>query len=179
MFRDQAWSFHELGKCLERADQATRLLDIKYHRLLPTPDLVGSPIDSAQWNALLRSAAGYHAFRRVYPRGLSPATVAEFLLFNRQFPRSLMISVARAAELVGDLESRFGLDGGDAAAAIRTLCRDLEATDIRAVIEAGLHEYLDSVQCRIMAITGDLGRQFFGQAEEEAEPPVQSQRQSG
>ena len=179
MYRDQAWSFHELGKCLERADQATRLLDIKYHRLLPAPELVGSSIDAAQWNALLRSAAGYHAFRRVYPRGLSPSTVADFLLFNRQFPRSLMVSVARATELVGDLESRFGLDGGTAAAAIRTLRADLVASDIGAVIAGGLHEYLDSVQCRLIDITRDLGRQFFGQSEEEAEPPAQSQRQSG
>ncbi|MCJ8355622.1 alpha-E domain-containing protein, partial [Novacetimonas hansenii] len=35
LYRDQAWQFYSLGKNLERADQITRLIDIKYHTLLP------------------------------------------------------------------------------------------------------------------------------------------------
>lgn len=179
LYRDQVWAFHELGKCVERADQTTRLLDIKYHRLLPSPNLVGSPIDAGQWNALLRSAAGYHAFRRVHPRGLSPATVAGFLLFNPRFPRSVLVSLARACELIDDLESRFGLDGGVAATTIRGLRDDLGAADIRAVVGGGLHEYLDSVQSRIIAITDDLGRQFFGHEDVAAGSQKQRQCQPG
>ncbi|MEX0694436.1 MAG: alpha-E domain-containing protein, partial [Rhodospirillales bacterium] len=53
-FRDQGWMFYQLGKMIDRADQTTRLLDIKYHRLLPSVADVGSPIDVSQWNALLR-----------------------------------------------------------------------------------------------------------------------------
>ena len=85
--RDEVWHFYQLGKTVERADQTTRLLDIKYHRLLPSSEDVGSPVDLSQWNSLLRSAAGYHAFRRVHPRGMRPANVAGFLLFNTEFPR--------------------------------------------------------------------------------------------
>ena len=57
-FRDQGWYFYQLGRYIERADQTTRLLDIKYHLLLPDIADVGSPTDVSQWNALLRSAAG-------------------------------------------------------------------------------------------------------------------------
>jgi len=169
LYRDEVWYFHEIGKHLERADQTTRLLDIKYHRLLPTPELVGSPLDSGQWNALLRSAAGYHAFRRVHPRGMRPETVAGFLLFNRQFPRSLALSVSASAQRLERLVGDFGLGHGQAAVdAVHSLEHDLAASRIEAVVASGLHEYLDSVQQRIIGITDELGLRFFGYEASEA-----------
>jgi uncharacterized alpha-E superfamily protein len=65
------------------------LLDIKYHLMLPDISDVGSPVDLSQWNALLRSAAGYHAYRRLHAVSTTPARVAGFLLLNTAFPRSV------------------------------------------------------------------------------------------
>jgi hypothetical protein len=70
LYRDESWYFHQIGRAIERADQTTRLVDVKYQVLLPQPSDVGSPIDEAQWNTLLRSAAGFHAFRRNYPQSM-------------------------------------------------------------------------------------------------------------
>jgi len=163
LYRDQVWHFHEIGKHVERADQSTRLLDIKYHHLLPTPELVGSPFDAGQWNALLRSAAGYHAFRRVHPRGMRPETVAGFLLYNRSFPRSVTLSVSATARHLERLVGDFRLAHGQASVdAVRSLEHDLAAGRIEDVVASGLHEYLDSVQQRLIAITDELGLQFFG-----------------
>ena len=53
-FRDQSWYFYLLGREIERADQTTRLLDIKYLLLLPPNQQAGSPVDVSQWNSLLR-----------------------------------------------------------------------------------------------------------------------------
>jgi uncharacterized alpha-E superfamily protein len=64
LYRDQGWYFYQIGKYRERTDQTTRLLDIGYHRLMPSPDEADSQVDASQWNAVLSSAAGYHAFRR-------------------------------------------------------------------------------------------------------------------
>lgn len=166
LYRDQAWSFHELGRHLERADQTTRLLDIKYHRLLPSPADVGSPPDVGQWNALLRSASGYHAFRRVHPRGLRPATVAGFLLFNRSFPRSVVVNISEAADRLRRLKTEHDLDQAQAASEALETWRDrLLSEDIDSVLAEGLHEYLDAIQGRIIEITGDLGVRFFGQGD--------------
>ena len=85
-FRDQGWYFYQIGRYIERADQTTRLLDIKYHLLLPSIADVGSPVDVSQWNALLRSAAGYHAYRRLHAASTTPARVAGFMLLNTAFP---------------------------------------------------------------------------------------------
>ena len=109
LYRDQAWTFHEIGKQLERADQTTRLLDIKYHRLLPASEAVGSSIDAGQWNALLRSAAGYHAFRRAYPRGMHPRD-------RRRLPavRPRLPALGRGLREPGDGRPRPTLDGARA-----------------------------------------------------------------
>ena len=43
MSHGEAWEFFQLGKYLERASQTARILDVKYHILLPTPEHVGTP----------------------------------------------------------------------------------------------------------------------------------------
>ncbi|MEM7221438.1 MAG: alpha-E domain-containing protein [Pseudomonadota bacterium] len=174
-YRDESWYFYRLGRQIERADQTTRLLDVKYHLLLPDVASVGSSVDLSQWNALLRSTAGFHAFRRVHPRGLSPDRVASFLLFNRGFPRSLRVSVAELAFRLGDLREKFDLEGGARAQEnLESLRRRLDEESIEAVIAGGLHEYLDAIQLELIAIGAELGRDFFGWAPLEAQAQGQA-----
>jgi uncharacterized alpha-E superfamily protein len=162
-FRDQGWYFAELGRYIERADQTTRLLDIKYHLLLPRPSDVGSPIDASQWNALLRSVAAYHAYRRIHATGITPSRVAEFLLLNPDFPRSVILCVAAVDTLLREIKSRYSLTGGDdALAAVEELHRILDAEDIERILGEGLHEFVDSVQRRLITITDRLSVAFFG-----------------
>jgi uncharacterized alpha-E superfamily protein len=162
-YRDQGWYFYRLGKNVERADQITRLLDIKYHRLLPSPGEVGSPLDASQWNAVLRSAAGYHAFRRVYPHGLRPADVAGFLLFDTGFPRSVTVCLREIEALLAEFGNRYGLEGGPGVStAIGALAATFGAGTVDEVIEGGLHEFLDRVQLHLTDFTDALGVAYFG-----------------
>ncbi len=165
LYRDEGWYFYQLGKLIERADQGTRLLDIKYHLLLPGAAEVGSPLDVSQWNALLRSAAGYHAYRRVQPRGMSPGSVAGFLIFNNAFPRSTAVCIASIDEIVVRLRQRYGLRAGNRTLEILDGIRGTLANrSIEMVLGGGLHEFLDWVQLQLISITDDLGRSFFGHA---------------
>ena len=162
-YRDAGWSFYQMGRNLERADQTTRLLDVKYHLLLPSPAVVGSPVDISQWNAVLRSASGYHAYRRVQPSGMTAASVAGFLLFHAEFPRSVHACVRALDEGLADLRANSALEAGtQAAAELEVLLASLRSESIDAVIARGLHEYIDGIQIRLMAITAALGREFFG-----------------
>lgn len=162
-YRDQGWYFYQIGKYLERADQTTRLLDVKYHTLLPSTQGVGSPIDLAQWNALLRAAAGYHAFRRVHQRGLSPANVAGFLLLNDSFPRSVNLCVRQVDDLLHGLRGGFGLRGGTAALErLDEMRAVLHHRGIADIIGDGLHEFLDQVQGALIRVSEDIARDFFG-----------------
>jgi uncharacterized alpha-E superfamily protein len=156
-YRDQAHYFYLLGKNLERADQTTRLLDIKYHTLLPRPEDVGSPLDTSHWNALLRAAAGYQAARRVLSGTITPRSVAGFLLFSDSFPRSVILCVRQMDWLLSQVRTRYGLRGG---AAAMELLDELRAalTDrtIDDVVNHGLHEFLDWVQQRLMLIFSEI-----------------------
>ena len=160
---DEAWHYYRLGKTLERADQTTRLLDIKYHLLLPNVGAVGSALDASQWNALLRAAAGYQAFRRVYQGRMTPAAVAGFLLFSDSFPRSVSLCVRQLAWLLTQLRSRYRLAAGAAAEEkLDEMHAVLADVSIDRIIEAGLHEYLDWLQRQFGALTVDIGEGFFG-----------------
>jgi uncharacterized alpha-E superfamily protein len=162
-YRDQGWHFYQMGRSIERADQTTRLLDMKYHVLLPRTADIGSPIDVSQWNVLLRSAAGYHAYCRLHPGGVTPAQVAGFLLLNRRFPRSVYLCIQQTESLLGELKSRYALrNGNEAAEALDGLRALLGALSIAEILQQGLHEFLDLVQLRLIALSRHLSHAFFG-----------------
>jgi uncharacterized alpha-E superfamily protein len=175
-FRDQGWYFYQLGRYIERADQTTRLLDIKYHLLLPSVADVGSPTDVSQWNALLRSAAGYHAYRRLHAASTTPARVAGFLLFNQAFPRSVHHCVREAGRLLGEVKSRYSLRGGNAAAEELDRLRAVLGTlTITEILSEGLHEFLDVIQQQLIAVSRDLSIAFFGYPSEASQAQAAAQ----
>ena len=161
-FRDQGWCFHEIGKHIERADQITRLVDIKYHTLLPPEAPVGSPVDVSQWNTVLRSASGYHAFRRITATAMSPASVAGFLLLSGGFPRSLAMCVNQLTWQLTQLRTAYGLR--ESAAPLERLDEMravLADRTIEAIIINGLHEFLDRVQMELAGLQGDIAAAFW------------------
>ncbi len=161
-FRDQGWIFYAIGKYMERADQITRLVDIKYHTILPEGQEPGSATDVNQWFAVLRAAAGYHAFRRVFPRDVSPGAVVGFLLLNHAFPRSLVLSLQQIEAYISQLRSGYGLHGGLAALErLDDLRGRLSEHTPQSIILVGLHEFMDNVQQDLMNIQKDIAADFW------------------
>lgn len=175
LYRDQVWHFYTLGRWIERADQTTRLLDINHHHL--NTALAGAPAPEVRhWQALLRSLAGFHAFRRIHTRGLQPVRVVDFLLFDRAFPRSVAACVAEIGDLVERLLALPDL--ADVAIPRGTLERleaHLEVPDVEDMATLRLHEFLDRIQTLLIAFSDDLVRTFFRQ---EPSDGHQAQRQS-
>ena len=146
MLRNDACWFTRLGTFVERADMTARILDVKYHILLPDTAMVGSPLDYYQWAALLKSLSGFEAYRRKYHTGMRPIDVAQHTIFEPDFPRSLEFAVdriQRALEMIGApaAESR-------SRAAVGRLLAHLEHHSAESVMRAGLHEFLQGfLQC--------------------------------
>jgi uncharacterized alpha-E superfamily protein len=160
-FRDQGWYFYQLGRYVERADQATRLLDVKFHNV--PADSPTALIEAGEAAAILRSAAGYHAFRRVHPRGYFLEDVVGFLLLDGAFPRSVSHCIAETDQLLHELRQRYGLRGGNRA--LERLDEIRVALDERppaGVLRAGLHEFVDWIQRQIIDINETLAADFFG-----------------
>ena len=161
-FRDQGWCFYELGRLIERADQTTRLLDIRFHSLVPIGTEEHRVEEMTQWAGVLRAAAGYHAFRRVAPPGFTPRDVVRFLLTDTSFPRSVLLCIGQLEWHVGQLRSRYGLRGTVAALErIEELRAGILARPVERVITEGLHEFLDGVQRDLILLAGEIGTAFF------------------
>ena len=160
-FRDQGWHFYEIGRLIERADQTTRLLDIKYHLLSPVMAEERRVVELTQWNALLRAAAGYHAFRRVSVAGFVPADVVAFLLLDTSFARSVALCIAQMEWHLHNLRSRYGLR--DSAGVLERISevRGGMNQDIPALLEHGLHGFLDGMQRDLQGLAELIGTAFF------------------
>ena len=163
-FRDQGWSFYQLGRYLERADQTTRLLDVGFRRAMARNESV-TPLEAGRWAKLLRSAAGYQAFRRVHTRGMVPTQVVGFLLYDGEFPRSVRLCIGEIDQLLHGLRQRHGLRGGSEALELVDGMRgELPAERLDALMTGGLHRFLDWIQEQLIAITDALTRDFFARA---------------
>ncbi len=181
-YRDQGWCFYMIGKYLERADQITRLVDIKYHTLLPREAGVGSEVDVSQWGAVLRAAAAYHAYRRNMPRRLTPSAVSGFLLLNNAFPRSLSLTLRQVYSALGQLRTDYGLRrSGAILERLDELRAALNDQSIEEIIVRGLHEFLDWVQIELRAIQDGIAGAFWPPPELQlaaAADPGQAHRQT-
>jgi len=158
MLRDEAYHFIRLGTHLERADNTARILDTKYHILLPSADDVGGAVDYYQWASLLQSVSGFESYRKIYSDVISPRRVAELLVLRDDMPRSLhscMNFIFETLELLCDEHSRE----------LSRLAGELHArlhygrTD--EMIRLGLHEYLVDFLERIGTLGNEVSRVFL------------------
>ena len=163
-FRDQGWHFYQLGRYLERADQTTRLLDVGFRRAMAR-NRATTPLEAGSWAKLLRSAAGYQAFRRIHTQGMVPTQVVGFLLYDGEFPRSVRLCIGEIDALLHGLRRRHGLRGGAAALElVDDLRGELPAERLDALMTGGLHTFLDWIQQQLVSICDALTRDFFARA---------------
>jgi uncharacterized alpha-E superfamily protein len=158
MMRGEHFGFYLLGFFMERADMTARILDVKYHLLLPDLGLVGSALDYYQWAGLLKTLSGFESFRRTYHGGLRPIDVAQFALFEADFPRSLRFAVDRISQA---LVSIGGVTGGSSAEALALLHAQLASYDAEKVFARGLHEFLEEFLARVAALHEAVQDDYF------------------
>ncbi|MEY2929987.1 MAG: hypothetical protein RL033_736 [Pseudomonadota bacterium] len=173
--RGEAWSFARLGRLLERADKTSRILDVKYYSLfsspseppsagVPTPGAGDAAVDQAGWGALLNSASALQMYRQ-HHHVTSPRDVARFLLLNRQFPRSILYCVSEAQlslHAVGGTSLKSSAHRGERL--IGRLQANLTYASIEDVMERGLHQYIDELQCELNDVGAAISVGFFGYA---------------
>jgi uncharacterized alpha-E superfamily protein len=141
ILRNDTFYFNQLGTFLERADNTARILDVKYYVLLPHNELVGGEIDNAQWSAILRSVSAHRSYRWVYRESYKPWRVADYLILNRQMPRSLRSCYEEIAPALTELSGFYGASNGCQLIAQDTL-RLLSDGRMSTIFQSGLHEFL-------------------------------------
>ncbi len=161
MSHSEAWNFATMGRMLERADQTSRILDVKYFVLLPKVEYVGSPVDHIQWGAVLKSVSGFEMYRKEYGR-LDPAQMVHFLILNQEFPRSVAYGLSAARDALYTVTKtpngsyRFASER-----LLNKLRSDVMYGDPKEIVIAGLHEYLDHLQFRLNEVSEAVRTDFF------------------
>jgi uncharacterized alpha-E superfamily protein len=153
MLRNDSYFFLRLGVYLERADSTARILDVKYHLLLPEGASVGGGLDYFQWASILRSVSSLTAYRWVYHESLKPWLIADLLVLNEQMPRSLASCYENLTAFLDELSLAYGRQGPAqrVARSIRTRLQNATISDIFQ--KTGLHEFLTD----FIADNGKLG----------------------
>lgn len=162
MLRNEASFFVRLGATIERADNTARLIDVKYHLLLPEGEKVGGPIDRDQWTTILQTVSAVTSYRWLYRDGLQPRLVVELLVLRKEMPRSLAASAEEVVTLLNAIGKRTGLQGeADRMARLRQTA--LNRAQLTRIIQGGLHEWLNAFLVENARLDRAISAQFrFG-----------------
>ena len=161
MSHNEGWHFGQIGRLLERADKTTRILDVKYFILLPSVTDIGGHLDDLQWIALLRSASGYEMYRKCQHR-ISPSSVAQFLILDRDFPRSIQFCLLQAERSLYQITgTSMGTWSNPAERSLGKIRAELDFITMDEITSIGLHEFLDSIQLRLNVVGQSIFKTFF------------------
>lgn len=142
MLRNDIYDFAQIGTALERADNTARILNVKYYTLLPSASFVGSPLDNVQWETILRSVSAHRSFHWLNADDMTSSSIADYLILDRRFPRSLAFSSRIVEENLNFLAKDYGT---------RLQCHELidqqrnklRENTIQTIFEEGLHTFLN------------------------------------
>jgi uncharacterized alpha-E superfamily protein len=160
MLRNDAYWFSRLGIYIERADSTARILDVKYHFLLPEESPVGGGLDTTQWTAILRAVSAATSYHWVYRESLKPWLVADLLILKEQMPRSLAACYGNIASNLDRLAEAYGRKGPSQTLA-RSIHTRLMNNNIAKIFQAGLHEFVSRFIGDNAAVGDAITRQYL------------------
>jgi uncharacterized alpha-E superfamily protein len=141
MLRNEAYWFSRLGLYIERADNTARILDVKYHVLLPQTEMIGGSLDYFQWTAILRAVSALTAYHWIYRESIKPWLIADLLILRLEMPRSLIAcydNIARFLDAIGKGET----EPGKAQSLAHQIATRLEQATTKDIFKLGLHEFI-------------------------------------
>lgn len=141
MLRNDAFWFSRLGLYIERADNTARILDVKYHVLLPENEMVGGSLDYFQWTAILRAVSALPAYHWVYRENVKPWLIADLLILKLEMPRSLTACYDNIVYFLDAIAKAYGKPGA-AQKQAHEIMRRLETATTSEIFKIGLHEFL-------------------------------------
>src|SRR4029079_5959261 len=158
MHRDDAYDFTRMGTHMERADSTARILDVKYHILLPSVKDVGGAVDYYQWSAVLRSVSAFEAYRKVYRDVITPLKLAELLILREDIPRSLRFCLMQVCNTLGKVPNSQSTGALNGAGQIHD---GLQHGRISEIFASGLHEYLTDFLDSMHDLSMHIQKSFF------------------
>lgn len=162
MLKDDAFHFMRLGTFLERADNTARILDVKCE-MLEQCRVANSPqpapsLDYYHWAAVLRSVSGFEAYRKLYRDVVTPERVADLLILNGDWPRSLAASLDEVCQIVARVRNGRCAPSEMMAAQLR---EHVYTSHIDDILSGGLHSWLTDFLVRVNELASCISRDFL------------------
>ena len=145
MLRNDAFYFTQLGTFIERADNTARILDVKYHVLLPRDENVGGPLDYCHWESILRAVSALRAYHWVYHERLAPWMIADLLILRPEMPRSLLACYTQITRQLDLLAELHGGKRGECHRRAGEIHARLRYGRIDSIFQSGLHEFISQI----------------------------------
>ena len=160
LLRDEAWNFLQLGAFLERGDNTARILDVKYHRLMPDGRPHAENLEYFAWSELLACIGAVRTYRRIYRSSLDPMKIAELMMLRRDVPRSVHHCLWMVDASMRELADAYGTRG-EADRLAGELHAKLRYAHIEQIYQIGLHKFLGEVRDGFARLSDEIGRQFL------------------
>ena len=158
MLQDDAYQFLRLGTFIERADNTARILDVKYHLLLPKEEEVGGGVDYYEWSAVLRSVSAFQAYQKVFNDTVHPWRVAELLVLRQDMPRSLHACYSEITKILEALNTRRH---GECKRIAGEIHASLLYGRMDHIFQNGLHEFLTEFIDSNYQLAGEIQSTFL------------------
>jgi uncharacterized alpha-E superfamily protein len=159
---DQRWHFIRLGRAFERADMTCRIVDSRFVALADPQFLLESPLRNIQWMNVLRMCCSIEAYRRMHTGDLDPINVAAFVVFERDFPRSVFQNVREALasiRSIRQLTSPRSLDPAERVLGV--LNAQLEFADPGSFTKETVSEFVRSIRTLINEASNLVTQTYF------------------
>jgi uncharacterized alpha-E superfamily protein len=162
MPRGQGWCFMNLGKFIERCLLTIEMAHAHYTK-------IDHHLDTSQdilfWKNLLLSLSGYELYLKAYTRDQHTMNVIDHIIFNKNFPRSLIYSLHRVNRYLNDVVDDTKMEGSDnLQKTFGRICSKVEFADINMVKEMGLPQFLHSLRNDLVNFSNQLTRIYFSYA---------------
>ncbi|HVY87399.1 MAG TPA: alpha-E domain-containing protein [Hyphomonadaceae bacterium] len=160
LLRNDGYFFLRMGGLIERADMTLRLLDVKYYVLLPETDVVGGGRDYHQWTSVLRATSALRAYHHVYKGDYTPWGIADFLILNAIFPRSVSYCYRAIRRFLDDLADLYGERQACQATAAEMVAL-LDGLRIERLFQSGLHEFISDAIGTTRRLSDEISKAYY------------------
>ncbi len=149
MAHGEGWQYLQAGRFIERAGSTAALLDL-FLSDTSDPAEMPTPLDQVEWVALLRSCSALEAYCRHYTADVRSERVAEFLLLNAEFPRSVRFAASATESALLAMAQHSGRrPGGRPERLAGRLHASLDYAQVDEILGDNPHAYLTGIsrQC--------------------------------
>lgn len=153
--------FFHVGCYLEQAESTARILDVKYYVLLPSDQQVGGQLDYSQWSRLLRALSGWRAFHYCYGADYTYANIANFLIFEPRYPRSILYCRQHLLRHLEKLSARHDSVSSATELVRQSIEKYRSATIDSIIIDIGLHEFLGKILHENLLINDSVAQDYL------------------